>query len=202
MIAIAIPTWGRTEFTKICLETFKKYTDFNLVTKVKIYDNNSGHKMEDLLKSSEIDYVIGNYRHAWAGFNELLEEVKNDKTIQYIGKVDNDVSFTNYWVEPIMEAFASDNTVGSIRYGSSSSNGKFSSLMKGRGFNGGLKIIKKQLAVKVGSMGGKYSGSNPISENVIENGYSNDSMEVGIDMLPPKFINLSARYRRDGLQRI
>ena len=202
MIALAIPTWGRLEFTKICLDTFKKYTNFNLVTKVKIYDNSSGHEMEDLIKSSGFDYVVGKYNSAWAGFNELQQEVKNDNTIQYIGKVDNDVSFTCDWIELIVNEFNNDATIGSIRYAFSASNGTTSSLVKEGGFDGGLKIFKKDLVVHIPSFGGRYSGSNAISKHIAKSGYTNDSMEVGVDMLPPKFINLSSRYKSHGLQRI
>ena len=147
MIAICIPTWNRIEFTEICLKSFIKYTNFDIVTKFKVFDNSSGVEMKDLLESLDVDYEVGEFNGAWAGFNIFLNEVNENKSIKYIGKVDNDVSFTKPWIEDIVNEFNKNKTTGSIRYGYSGSNGTSSPIVREGGFNGGLKIIKKELAV-------------------------------------------------------
>jgi GT2 family glycosyltransferase len=200
MIAIVIPTWHRIEFTEICLKSFIKYTNFDIVTKFKVFDNSSGVEMKDLLESLDVDYEVGEFNGAWAGFNKFLGEVNNDKSIKYIGKVDNDVYFTKPWIEPIIDEFNKDETIGSIRYGWSNSKGKTSPFTKNRGFNGGLKIIKKQLAIPI-LEDQRYTGSNGISKNVINQGFTTSSMEVGVHMLDLLYPDLESKYKGMGIQR-
>lgn len=200
MIALAIPTWHRVEFTQECLETFTQYTNFDLVSKVIVYDNNSGPDMLKLINSFGYDYQIGSFNNAWAGFNCLLEEVSNDSSIEYIGKVDSDVSFTQNWIEPIISEFESREKCGSIRYAFGGSNGSISKLKVNGGHHGGLKIFRKSCARKViGS--GRFLGSQDVSNFIRKRGLTTDSMEVGVEMLTKKYPQLSAKYRSKKWQR-
>lgn len=192
-IALAIPVWNRVEFTKECLETFTQYTNFDLVTKVIIYDNNSGKEMEELITSFDHDYLTNSYNTAWAGFNDLLDKVLEDESIDYIGKVDNDASFTQKWIEPIMTEFESRDKCGSIRYGFSGSNGSTSKLLVNGGYHGGLKIFRKSCARKVLKKG-RFSGSEATSSFIRKRGMTTDSMEVGVSMLTEKYPELSKKY--------
>ena len=98
---------------------------------------------QQLLDSFDYNYVISNFNTAWAGMNSLFNTVKNDKSIKYIGKVDNDVSFTQNWIESIFSEFEGRDSCGSIRYGYSGSDGTVSPIQINQGFHGGLKIFKK-----------------------------------------------------------
>jgi GT2 family glycosyltransferase len=200
MIALAIPTWHRLEFTQECLETLTKYTNFDLVSKVIVYDNNSGSKMLELLDSFNYNYVISNFNTAWAGMNSLFNTVKNDKSIKYIGKVDNDVSFTQNWIESIFSEFEGRDSCGSIRYGYSGSDGIVSPIQINGGFHGGLKIFRKS-CYRIIPNTYRYCGSDNVSQFIRKSGKTTDSMEVGVSMLTKKYPELSRLYRSKKWQR-
>jgi hypothetical protein len=161
--------------------------------------------MENLIKVFNINYEIGDFYGAWVGFNKFLKEIINDKSIKYIAKIDNDVLFTRKWIEPIMDEFNKDETIGSIRYGRSMSNGKVSPLVKNDGFSGGLKVFKKELYVPFEVRyrpDNKYFGSEVTSERIIKQGFTVDSMEVGVHMLDLLYPDLESKYKGMGIQRV
>jgi len=198
MIAICIPTWNRKKFTEECLESFKKFTNFDLVTKVIIYDNNSSDGTLGIVKNSGINYKTGNYPGAWVGFNELFKDIKKVPSIKYIGKVDNDVEFTQPWIEEIIEEFEKRKKLGSIRYGLSSSNGGTHPFESG-GYHGGLKIFRKDVVVPIKGKG--RCGSNPISDNIQKKNMTMGTLGVGIRMLDKKYPYLAKEYKGEKWQR-
>jgi len=201
MIAIVIPTWHRIEFTEMCLDSFFKYTNFDIVTKIKVFDNNSGKEMTDLLKSYDVEYEIGEFNNSWQGFNKFIkdDEIKNNNNIQYIGKVDNDVLFTKFWIEDIMNEFKKNKLIGSICYGTQASNGRVSPLADSDG-GGGLRVFNKNIVTEVGE-NYRYAMCVPIMNKIKKLGYSMHQMEVGIKMLDNEYPQIAQKYIPRGIQR-
>lgn len=193
MIALCLPTWNRIEFTKGCISSFLKHTNFSIVTKYKVFDNQSTDGTIDYLKQKKVPFEIGEYNTSWKGFNQLLEEVKNDSTIKYIGKVDNDVIFTKPWIEPIIKEFELNPKIGSIRYGMSSSNNRISNLSLEGGYHGGLKIFKKEFASPIIGKN-RWLGSTSISDYIKAQNHYHASMEVGIIMADIKHPHTAKSY--------
>tara|TARA_R110000824_G_scaffold244084_6_gene432817 strand:- start:1517 stop:2125 length:609 start_codon:yes stop_codon:yes gene_type:complete len=192
MIAIAIPTYHRIEFTEMCLNSFFKHTDFNLVTKFKVFDNNSGDEMNKLLDSYNIEYEIGNFHNSWAGFNKLYNEIKNDDNFKYIGKIDNDVSFTRPWLQDLMIEFKKDSLIGSISFAINSSKGDVSELNKDSA-GGGVRIFNKTIVEPVLDSY-RFAPCVSIMNKIKKSGMSAYHKEVGVKMLDALYPNIQAKY--------
>ncbi len=203
MIALCIPVWNRLEFTRLCLESFQKYTNMELVSKVVIYDNNSIDGTSEFCNSfargNGYEYYRGTYESSWEGFNDLYSTVAGNSDFRFIGKVDNDVLFTRPWIEEIIDSFNADKRWGSIRYGASMSKGDIYPVKDG-GKHGGLKIIKKTYAREVLS-DRRWAGSIPISFAIEMAGKLNGIIGVGVKDLNREFPEIAKEYEGKNWQR-
>ena len=202
MIAICLPVWNRLSFTKMCIKSFVEYTNRDLVTKVVVYDDNStdgtSEFCREYLPDKNIEYRRASFPGAWVGFDDLLQEVEQDPANNFIAKVDNDILFTQPWIEPIIEAFQHQEKLGSLRYGHSGSKGQVYSPIRG-GNHGGLKVFRTEDTIKI-RRGGRC-GSTPISRNITARGGEMGIIGVGVYDLNILYPALSNKYRAAGWQR-
>jgi hypothetical protein len=184
-VAICVPVWGRHNETKICLESMFKHTDMSFIHSINVYDNNShDDRIEDMVKSFDVNYIKGDFPSAWHGMFKMSEDLREDGSCHYLAKVDNDVEFTVDWIKPILDVFESDEKIASVRYGRSESNGNVDLSLKD-GYSGGLKVFRKHL-FDPGQFSGKgaqrFFGSEGLSRHLQKKGLKTVSIEAGLKM--------------------
>jgi len=193
-VAIALPTWNRSLFTKTCIESVKKFTNFNLVKILRVYDNDSADGTIDYLKTCGFKFEEGNFSNAWAGFNKLLSAIKTDRDVKYIGKIDNDIEFTQAnWLDRIVNTFESNTKVGCIKYDT----GIYNFNVNRWSIHGGLKFFRKELAQPVIGKGHKVGSAN-LSRSIMRKGFLSGTIGVGIIDLNRKYPDSAKEYLMKG----
>lgn len=95
--AIVIPISNRLVFTRLFFIALLKYTDFNLVRLLKVYDNFSEDGSYEYIKNIGLDVVQGHFTNANFCLNEFYSSHK-DSDIKYLIKIDNDRIVKKGWL--------------------------------------------------------------------------------------------------------
>jgi len=96
--AIVIPTYNRLEFTKQCFNALLKYTNFDLVQKIIVFDNFSKDGSVEYIKNFGFPAIQGSFTNANFCLN-IFTDLYRNLSIKYLIKLDNDRVVKPDWLD-------------------------------------------------------------------------------------------------------
>jgi len=167
-VAIIIPTRNRLAFTKLSFTALLKYTDFNLVRMVKVYDNYSEDGTFEYIKKLVFDITQGKFPNSNFCINEF-STLYRGIDIKYLIKIDNDRVLKRNWLKISLNFFKKNPNTGTLfickrvgPYFPSYSNQ-----------HGGVFMTRYDLIKKFGSFNvcGLYPGCHIYNDFVVSQGF-------------------------------
>jgi len=193
--AIILPTWNRVEFTRICVNAILKNTDFSLVKKVFVYDNDSRDGTWPLVAFSGFQAKQGKYNCANFCLNEFQRE-PGMGNVKYVIKIDSDTIVRNGWLNKCDEFLSSDKMIGQLHIRKQ----KTGKIPVECNEHGGNFITLVSLLKKFGQfrVNSKYPGCQDYGMFVVKEGYKRYSIPgISYDLTrKPEFADQVAKYRK------
>jgi GT2 family glycosyltransferase/ADP-heptose:LPS heptosyltransferase/2-polyprenyl-3-methyl-5-hydroxy-6-metoxy-1,4-benzoquinol methylase/Tfp pilus assembly protein PilF len=110
LVSIIIPVFNQLHYTKIAIESIKRYT--HTPYEIIVVDNGSTDGTYEYLSSLGVIKVIRNPKNY--GFPKAVNQGLSASSGEYVVILNNDVIVTNAWLERLLEHIREDNSIGII----------------------------------------------------------------------------------------
>ena len=200
IFAIILPTWNRVEFTRISINAILKNTDFSLVKKVFVYDNDSRDGTWPVVAFSGLQAKQGKYNCANSCLNEFQRE-PGMGNVKYVIKIDSDTVVRKDWLKKCDDFLQSKKMIGQLH---------LRKQLKGKipvecNEHGGNFIALVSLVKKFGQfrVNSPYPGCQDFGAFVVNEGYKRYSIPgITYDLSKkPEYAELVNKYRKQGWMR-